>query len=578
MDLPVRPTVVNDTVAAAPLSPRGQPTFGRLRRYLNSSLRVRIYVLIAVGAAISITAIWLADNGGDEAARNLAERGLQAETSAAAYGVAARIAEVQASLRVADLIVGQGGSMAGLCQALSAGTQPAYQRAFVLSPSGNLQCSTVPGIRDAPEAFRTASYFQAALATGRDQVGGPFIGPYTGRLSLGFAHSLGGTTPPTGVVVAGVDAADVLHQVEPVSGGDRLFAVGRDGDRLELGRAEPPAFPAEVEQSVARALATGEACPALTVSGTVWTCSRAGDHALVVVAAHSERRVFAAAFDATKHQWYRAAGIGMVAVLAAFVNDFLFLRRIRGAHQSAGLAELKADQTTRRDEIDALREWAETSGGALQRLQGEVDSHEGRRLATERGVLALMAEAVELRYPFMRDHGDRVGRYARQVGVGLGLAEGDLELLEFAARVHDVGMISVPDAVLLKPAAFEPIEAAQMQLHAPRGGETLRRLSGIPHSVVAAVQHHHERWDGAGYPDGLAGTEIPLWSRIIAVADAYDAMTEARPHRPHARTHDEAIDVLRRGAGAQWDTVVVDAFIDAIASHREHMRWGVGAG
>ncbi len=136
----------------------------------------------------------------------------------------------------------------------------------------------------------------------------------------------------------------------------------------------------------------------------------------------------------------------------------------------------------------------------------------------------------------------------------------------FAARVHDLGKIAIADAVYLKPGRREPIETAQMQLHAARGGEIASRMRTVLPAVADAIRHHHERWDGAGYPDGLQGTEIPFWSRIISVADAYDAMTEDRPYRDRPRSHQEAIAILKDGAGSQWDSTAVHAFLEVVES------------
>jgi HD-GYP domain-containing protein (c-di-GMP phosphodiesterase class II) len=128
-----------------------------------------------------------------------------------------------------------------------------------------------------------------------------------------------------------------------------------------------------------------------------------------------------------------------------------------------------------------------------------------------------------------------------------------------AARVHDIGKIGLPDTVLMKEGPLTEDEYQVMQTHSKKGADL---LAGYPHleGVARIVLHHHERWDGQGYPHGLAGQHIPLGSRIIAVADSFDAMTSNRPYRA-AMQKSAAIDILLRGSGEQWDPVVVQAFI-----------------
>lgn len=392
------------------------------------------------------------------------------------------------------------------------------------------------------------------------------VGAFSGRPSLVIAHPIQDGSSTRGVVAASTDVADVVQSARALTPSDRVVVAGRDGGRFGLGPQDAGMLPAAVDAAVARTLANGEPCSVIVVDGMAWTCSPVGRTGLVIAAGHPERSVFAVVFDTGARQRYRAIGVIVVATVAAFAIDFLFLRRIRLAYGSAGLASLDAGDTVRRDEIDALSDWARTTEETLHRLQLEVDGYEHRLLDSERDLLTSIAETVEVRFPFLRDHGDRVGRYARQIGPRLGIRGDDLERLAFAARVHDLGKTAIADAVYLKPGRLEPIEQAQMQLHATRGAEIASRMRSVSPEVAAAIRHHHERWDGTGYPDGLAGTDIPLWSRLIAVADAYDAMTEERPYRDHAWTHDEAVQILRDGAGSQWDATAVHAFLEVVES------------
>ena len=136
-------------------------------------------------------------------------------------------------------------------------------------------------------------------------------------------------------------------------------------------------------------------------------------------------------------------------------------------------------------------------------------------------------------------------------------------MLAASALFHDVGKIGVPDAILAKPSELTPDEFEIVKEHAARGGEIVSNMSRFEPGV-AAIRHHHERWDGRGYPDGLAGTAIPLEASIIGLADAWDAMTTARPYsRPLSRS--AALEQVREGRGTQFRPDAVDALIVVMA-------------
>jgi putative nucleotidyltransferase with HDIG domain len=131
--------------------------------------------------------------------------------------------------------------------------------------------------------------------------------------------------------------------------------------------------------------------------------------------------------------------------------------------------------------------------------------------------------------------------------------------LAWGLLLHDLGKLAVPDAVLLKPGRLDPGEAEVMRGHAETGAQMLEELACLGRSVDV-VRHHHERWDGGGYPHGICGARIPLWARITAVADAVDAMTSDRPYRA-ARSLGEALEVVREEAGGQFDPHIADRFL-----------------
>lgn len=197
-----------------------------------------------------------------------------------------------------------------------------------------------------------------------------------------------------------------------------------------------------------------------------------------------------------------------------------------------------------------------------------------RLQATTRGVIRAIADTLEAKDHYVYGHARRVSGYAVAVGRRMRLSGQLLEQLSLAALMHDVGKIGTPDAILLKPDALTEGERAVVRLHAERGA---RLLAGVPdmEEVAAAVRHHHEDFDGSGYPDGLAGEQIPVASRIIRVADAYDAMTSPRPFR-RALAHEAAVEELLKEAGRQFDPEVVRAFcgLKALAKIRGSIARG----
>jgi putative nucleotidyltransferase with HDIG domain len=193
-----------------------------------------------------------------------------------------------------------------------------------------------------------------------------------------------------------------------------------------------------------------------------------------------------------------------------------------------------------------------------------------------RQLLENMADAVDLRDPYTGSHSRRVTACSAAILQELGLHGPEVDLIVTAARVHDIGKIGTPDAVLNKSGQLTPEERAVMEEHPVKGAQLLKRHRDFARGV-ALVRHHHESWDGTGYPDRLKGAEIPFGARVIAVADSYDAMTSDRPYRkglPIPR----AAGILREGRGRQWDAAVVDAFLRTIANQLEQAPQCAAAG
>jgi diguanylate cyclase (GGDEF)-like protein/putative nucleotidyltransferase with HDIG domain len=181
-----------------------------------------------------------------------------------------------------------------------------------------------------------------------------------------------------------------------------------------------------------------------------------------------------------------------------------------------------------------------------------VSLEQANRLLKERSTAAMqsLSATVDARDSYTAGHSRRVQQLALAIGRELGLSQAELDLLGHAALFHDIGKLAIPDAILLKPASLTEAEWELMQHHADEGARIIDRL-GFLNDAVPAIRHHHERFDGTGYPEGLKGEEIPLGARIIHVADALDSMLTTRIYRA-ARPASEALEELRRAAGTQF--------------------------
>jgi cyclic di-GMP phosphodiesterase len=174
-------------------------------------------------------------------------------------------------------------------------------------------------------------------------------------------------------------------------------------------------------------------------------------------------------------------------------------------------------------------------------------------------VIFSLAAAVEAKDAYTEKHTHRVAESARHVGMKMGLPERALDALYRGGIIHDIGKIGIPDAILLKQGPLDAEELRNMRMH-PQIGEAIVKPLRSAAALLPIIRHHHEHYDGGGYPDGLAGRAIPHLARIVAVCDAYDALVTDRPYR-RAKSQDEAISVLVDGAGKQWDAEAVDVLV-----------------
>jgi putative nucleotidyltransferase with HDIG domain len=220
------------------------------------------------------------------------------------------------------------------------------------------------------------------------------------------------------------------------------------------------------------------------------------------------------------------------------------------------LDDLGSSFDTMADAVTAGREKLEDQNHTLEdRVRARTSDLEAARVE----ILTRLASAAEYRDDATHQHTERVARTARQLALALGLSSDQADLLALAAPLHDIGKIGVPDAVLLKPGRLTDAEFVVMKTHAQVGANMLAGSDSPVLQIAARIaQHHHERWDGSGYPHGLRGEQIPLAARIVAVADALDALTHERPYKAGWSLQDALHEIFSQ-SGRQFDPRVIDA-------------------
>ena len=199
-----------------------------------------------------------------------------------------------------------------------------------------------------------------------------------------------------------------------------------------------------------------------------------------------------------------------------------------------------------------------TRVAALLRVKSLVDE-----LEHAEGVIGTLALTIEARDPYTMGHCERMSYYAVSLGRALDADRALLRSLQWAGYLHDLGKIAVPDGVLLKPGPLTPEERVIINRHPEAGADLVRGLHTLE-DVRPLIRHHHERWDGSGYPDRLAGEAIPLGARIMAVTDVFDALHTARPYKKSLPV-EEALDILRREVDrGLWEPRIVSTFVDLV--------------
>ena len=245
--------------------------------------------------------------------------------------------------------------------------------------------------------------------------------------------------------------------------------------------------------------------------------------------------------------------------------------RVRLRHKLGGWLDMESIGQTLLDDPDVqaiicnVRDVTQTTQAirALRRSERTQASNAERykRIlhVSREETLHAIGLALEYRHHEARGHTDRVMRLSERLAIELDLPAPDRDALRWGAYLHDAGKIAMPDAILFKPGPLTDAEWQVMRQHPTVGFEMLRGIPTLPSATLDVVLHHHEHWDGSGYPHGLAGEDIPLLARVFAVADVYDALRSERPYKPEW-PHAAALAEVQRYAGTQFDPAIIEAF------------------
>lgn len=226
---------------------------------------------------------------------------------------------------------------------------------------------------------------------------------------------------------------------------------------------------------------------------------------------------------------------------------------------SSGATDLVSESTTPEEMVSIIEHNIERKVAPTRRIMHD-------KAETLFKTIRALTAAIDAKSHFAARHSSRVTQLSAAIARRLELTTAQMSTLELAAQLHDIGKIGTPDTVLTKPDVLTDDEWVDVLKHPAMGCAFLANIPELS-EIASIVRHHHEHFDGTGYPDGLQGSAIPLLSRIIAVADAYEAMTSERPYR-QAKTHDQAAEELRRHSGKQFDESLVEHLLASFAENR----------
>jgi len=263
-----------------------------------------------------------------------------------------------------------------------------------------------------------------------------------------------------------------------------------------------------------------------------------------------------------------AAGLGVLMILGigcVIVLTTLITRPIR--ELSMGVDELKEGRKFRlriysKDEFGKLTASFNQMAELIMKQQTKLSTYANELEESYVSTVKVLAAAIDARDSYTLGHSARVAKLSLKIGEILGLSRGELEDLEIASLFHDIGKLKTPDFVLLKDGPLNPLEREEIASHSEHGAAILSRAPSLQ-KYIPAVRHHHEWFNGEGYPDRLHGEDIPIQAAIISVADSFDAMTSARPYKS-ARSREDAMRELLRYSGRQFNPRVVDAFVKVL--------------
>jgi HD-GYP domain-containing protein (c-di-GMP phosphodiesterase class II) len=270
--------------------------------------------------------------------------------------------------------------------------------------------------------------------------------------------------------------------------------------------------------------------------------------------------------DATSAYWQWAGIILIIGVLYSLLGASLLSRNIEDPIRTIqeGMSSVQAGNFDSSAADIYSDEFSKLVAGFNHMVNG-LKEREQRNNQLLQSYFMTLAAALDARDTYTAGHSTRVAQFSVQIGRLDGWPERDIDLLHKTALLHDIGKIGVRDAVLLKEGRLTDEEFDQIKLHPVLGENILKQIepADAMADLLPGVRSHHERYDGKGYPDGLAGTDIPLFGRAIAIADAFDAMTSDRPYRK-GMTYERAISIIEEGKGTQWDPKLAQLFIESI--------------
>ncbi|MBN1356987.1 HD domain-containing protein [bacterium] len=265
--------------------------------------------------------------------------------------------------------------------------------------------------------------------------------------------------------------------------------------------------------------------------------------------------------------WATMIGVISAAILAISIGTLLAVRISSPIRTMAdGAIKIAKGDFKRRfnvqgaAEIQQLAATLNHMSQAIEQYTNELSRHVRNLRELFKGSVESLTTAIDAKDPYTQGHSRRVTAISLLIGRKLNISENALEELEISAMMHDIGKIGVDDAILKKPGMVTEMEREALQMH-PSLGASIMKPIPLLKNMIPGMLHHHERWDGSGYPDGLKGKDIPFYGRIIAVADVFDAMTSDRPYQ-ESYTYEKARDKIYSGKGILYDPDVVDAFLD----------------